>query len=84
MYTFLILWLVAHIQTTDHEMSPEGGEIGCVCMVQCGMTASYIATSHLLLAGTADISIIHTGNIKHVADSKCTVRNAFRIGSSHS
>ena len=53
MYTFLILWLLAHIQTTDHEMSAEGegGEIDCVFMVQCGMNAGYIATSHLLLAG---------------------------------
>lgn len=39
MYTFLILRLVAHIQTTDHEMSPVGGG---GCMVRCGMTAGYI------------------------------------------
>jgi len=39
MYTFLI-WLVAHIQTTDHEMSPVG--VGWGCMVRCGMTAGYI------------------------------------------
>ena len=41
-------------------------------------------TSRLLLAGMADIYIIHTENIKHDAESECTVRNAFRIGSSNS
>jgi hypothetical protein len=42
MFTFLILRLVAHIQTTNHVMGPVGGRIGWVYTVRCGMTAGYI------------------------------------------
>ena len=75
-YMFLI-WLVAHVQTTDHEMSPGGGGGG---MVRCRMTAGYIGDFSSATDRKGRHSIIHTENIKHVVESECTVRYAFKIG----